>query len=112
MDIQHFNMEGMSLAKWNSEDTYALEFNHRNRSVCWISRQTNEKTKEMQSYFYCAKAYEPNSRWILPKIGKLFMIQKENILKAFYYSLHRFFQFKYGYQNRLRLVVRQLVFLG
>ena len=52
--------------KISALDSYAIDFNHRNRSVCWISHtHSSTQTRHSSSGLQCADV-QLNLGWILP----------------------------------------------
>ena len=75
IDIQHVHLNGSIIARRKTQDTLALDFNHRNRSVCWITHEQPEvaaggvKSRSLESAVSCGsvdRLDEEQGTWQLP----------------------------------------------
>lgn len=73
IDIQHIQMDGQMDQKVKTSEALALDFLHRNRSVCWISHQSQTK----ESHLKCADISNLNSFWNMPKLD-MYSLQTVN----------------------------------
>jgi integrin beta 2 len=76
-DIQHVHLNGSLIARRRSQETLTLDFNHRNRSVCWINHRRHDSVQRggsqpqpESSTVLCAPvdrlADEAAAAWALP----------------------------------------------
>ena len=73
IDIQHIQINGQMDQKVKTSEALALDFLHRNRSVCWISHQSQTK----ESHLKCADISDLNSYWNMPKLD-MYSLQTVN----------------------------------
>jgi low-density lipoprotein receptor-related protein 1 (alpha-2-macroglobulin receptor) len=73
VNIQQVDLEGKVLNVIDTNESLTLDFDHRNRSLCWLSHNVRTgviRSKErLESSLVCAKMDSPNSdQWTLPDL--------------------------------------------
>jgi low-density lipoprotein receptor-related protein 1 (alpha-2-macroglobulin receptor) len=86
VDIQHVHLNGSLIARRKTQETLAIDFSHRNRSVCWIAHEQRQKegvkTRQLDSYVGCSlveRLGEEQEGWRLP-LSDLFSFDSVNQL--------------------------------
>ena len=64
VDVQHVHLNGTLIGRAPSQETLALDFNHRNQTICWISNAPLKSGHN--SSLKCAKIDKLHNSWNLP----------------------------------------------
>lgn len=74
INIQHVHLNGSAMGKTGmleTHETLAMDFDHRNGTLCWISHsiteQEEETTKATSSQILCAFVKDMRKTWVLPQ---------------------------------------------
>ena len=62
-DVQHVSMDGELLGKVATHETLALDFDHRNRSMCWVDHGPGTQRASLR----CASVDRLDDTWTLPE---------------------------------------------
>ncbi len=63
--VQNIHLDGRTIKKLNTLDSYAIDFNHRNQSFCWISHSYNTTPTVSGSSMSCSRI-DMSENWSLP----------------------------------------------
>ena len=62
--VQHVHLDGTLIDRVQSQETVALDFDHRNQTICWISNTPYKSAHN--SSLKCAKIDKLHYSWNLP----------------------------------------------
>ena len=67
IDVQHTHLNGTFINKISTHETLAIDFDHRNRTICWVAHNQSNKTVKIRSNLKCVNIDTMADPWNLPQ---------------------------------------------